>query len=100
MSRVQYYTDMLNELNEGLTHSPVVGGGFVIAATQDRSKPYTLEDMKVPGEESWDLREYHMPVMMRPVPDADKLNREGWYELTELRRYKQRGIMQTVWARG
>ena len=102
MSRVQYYTDLLNALNDGLTHRPVSGGGFVRTNGLDSNylKPYTLEDMKIPGEDSWDLREYKMPVMMQPVPDAEKLNSEGWYELTELRRYKRRGIMQTVWARG
>ena len=83
---------------------PRGGGGFLCgiqSQSHEYPKPWTLEEMQAPLDQPWVLREYDMTSMMlsRPVPDEAELEKDGWYELTTLRRYIARGRLQTVWFR-
>ena len=65
-------------------------------------KPWTLDEMEVaPDEEPWVLREYEQTALLiaRPTPDAEILEKQGWHELTTLRRQIARTRLQTVWLR-
>ena len=97
------YTAILEEISIGAT-MPRGGGGFLCAAqsqSYEYPKPWTLEEMQIPNEEAWALREYNMTAitLSRPVPDEAELEKDGWHELTTLRRYIARGRLQTVWIR-
>ena len=62
-------------------------------------KPWTLDEMEVaPDEEPWVLREYEQTALLiaRPAPDAEILEKQGWHELTTLRRQIARTRLQTV----
>ena len=97
------YTAILDEISIGAT-MPKGGGGFLCATlpqSHEYPKPWTLEEMQAPLDQPWVLREYSVPAMMiwRPMPDEAELEKDGWYELTTLRRYIARGRLQTVWFR-
>ena len=96
------YTAILEEISIGAT-MPRGGGGFLCAAqskSYENHKPWTLEEMRIPNEESWALREYNMTAitLSRPVPDEAELEKDGWHELNTLRRYIARGRLQTVFG--
>ena len=82
-----------------------MGGGFFCAnltPTRGYVKPWTLDEMEVgSNEEPWVLREYEQTALLiaRPVPDTATLERQGWYELTTLRRQIARNRLQTMWFR-
>ena len=87
-----------------------MGGGFFCAnltPTRGYVKPWTLDEMEVgptgvsSDEEPWVLREYEQTALLiaRPVPDTAALEKQGWYELTTLRRQIARKCLQTVWFR-
>ena len=68
--------------------------------SREYPKPWTLEEMEVaPDEEPWVLREYEQTALLiaRPAPDAEILEKQGWHELTTLRRQIARTRLQTVW---
>ena len=96
------YTAILEEISIGSTVP--MGGGFVCADQGkpfEYPKPWTLEEMQAPLDQPWVLREYAVPAMMiwRPMPDEAEREKDGWLELTTLRRYIARGRLQTVWFR-
>ena len=83
---------------------PRGGGGFLCAPlsqSHEYPKPWTLEEMRAPLDQPWVLREYAVPAMMiwKPMADEAELEKDGWLELTTLRRYIARGRLQTVWFR-
>ena len=60
---------------------PKGGGGFLCAPlsqSHEYPKPWTLEEMRIPNEESWALREYNMTAitLSRPVPDEAELEKD------------------------
>ena len=102
-SRERYYTDILDEISIGST-VPMGGGFFRANLTPTRGYviPWTLDEMELgSNEEPWVLREYKQTALLiaRPVPDTAALEKQGWYELTTLRRQIARNRLQTVWFR-
>ena len=105
------YTAILEEISIGSTvenlrfsRTVPMGGGFACADQGkpfEYPKPWTLEEMQAPLDQPWVIREYAVPAMMIWKPMADEAEREkdGWLELTTLRRYIARGRLQTVWFR-
>lgn len=65
--------------------------------------PWTLSEMDLDtAEERWELFEYpvtNMYSIFRPVPNAADMEKEGWHELTTLRRRIAKDRMQTMWFR-
>ena len=101
--REHYYTAILDEISIGST-VPMGGGFFCANLTPTRGyvKPWTLDEMEVgPDEEPWVLLEYEQTALLiaRSVPDTAVLEKQGWYELTTLRRQIACKCLQTVWFR-
>ena len=97
------YTAILEEISIGTT-MPRGGGGFLCAPlsqSHEYPKPWTLEEMQAPLDQPWVIRKYAVPAMMiwKPMADEAELEKDGWLELTTLRRYIARGRLQTVWFR-
>ena len=103
--RIAYYTAILDDIgqDDGIVR-PTGGGISHGVSIAERCVPWNLagdEWKELHEEAEWKCLSHKQTALRiaKPVPESANLLRDGWYEMTDMRKQINPSVMQSIWMR-